>query len=174
MRTKNLVKIAMYIALFIVLEWAASVVPLFKMPNGGSLGLGTIALLLASYDLGIGYGVAIGILTIPLQFIYSSLYFLNFIQFALDYVLAFGIYGIACGIPNFKVKRIPILTGVVVTNGLRLVFSTLSGMWYWGVPFWGSLVYNATYLIPTAILGLILVPILYRAISRGSSKEVSI
>lgn len=52
MSVQELVMMAFYLALFTVLDYLANSLPFFRMPQGGTLGLGTVALLLASYQLG--------------------------------------------------------------------------------------------------------------------------
>ena len=49
---RELVLMAFYVALFMVLDTFVNTLPFFQMPNGGSLGLSTIPLLMASYQLG--------------------------------------------------------------------------------------------------------------------------
>ena len=48
----DMVWIGLYIAIFISLDYISNQVPIFKMPNGGTVGFSTIVLLLASYHLG--------------------------------------------------------------------------------------------------------------------------
>jgi thiamine transporter len=62
MSTRDLVKMSAYLAMFIVLDYLSNMIGIFRMPQGGTLGLGVIALLLASYDLGWKKGVAGGLL----------------------------------------------------------------------------------------------------------------
>jgi len=144
--------IALYSALFIVLDYAAHTFGLFQMPNGGSLGLGSLAILVAAYHLGWKEGVAVGLISIPLQIISSGAIWLPptwpLVGLLLDYVIPFGIYGLA---PLFKdIKGIK--TGVVVTNLIRFVSHLIVGALLWGVTWWGSFVYNAWYMAPTLIL----------------------
>ena len=47
--TKDLVYMALYAALFIVLDVAVNTLGILQMPNGGSLGVSVIPLLMASY-----------------------------------------------------------------------------------------------------------------------------
>lgn len=157
---KDLVLMALYAALFLVLDVVSNALP--KMPNGGSLGLGIIPLLMASYHLGWKKGLFVGLLSIPLQYMTGQVWFVGWGQFLLDYVLAFGIYGIACIFPNKKY----FYSGVVVTNLLRFICVVLSGIWYWEVPFWPSVTYNATYMVPTLIATVVLVPLIHQRLER--------
>ncbi len=67
--TRDLVLLAMYAALFIAVELIQNQFGLFKMPQGGSLGVSSIILLLASYLLGYQKGLIISLLSILLQFL---------------------------------------------------------------------------------------------------------
>ncbi len=160
----KLVFIALYSALFIVLDYAAHAFGLFQMPNGGSLGLGSLAILVAAYHLGWKEGVAVGLISIPLQVISSGgIWFTPtwpLIGLILDYVIPFGIYGLAPLFKDIKLFGIKIKSGVIVTNLVRLASHVVVGALLWGVTWIGSVVYNAWYMVPTLLLGVILVPLI--------------
>jgi thiamine transporter len=157
MSTRDLVKMSAYLAMFIVLDYLSNMIGIFRMPQGGTLGLGVIALLLASYDLGWKKGVAVGLLSVLLQWMTGAMWFLNWFQFILDYLLAFGIYGIACLVPSTKIGKQMLLWGVVVTNLIRFASHTIAGVLFYEVTWWGSLAYNGWYMIPTMVVALIVV-----------------
>ena len=120
-KISDLVYMAMYLALFMVFDWLANQIGLFKMPNGGTLGLGVIPLIIASYHLGWKKGLAVAILSVVLQFMTGKVYvvqnsdgftaFQVFIQFMMEYPVAFGVYGLSSLFPNFK----NFYSGIVVT-----------------------------------------------------------
>lgn len=151
---------AFYVALFMVLDTFVNTLPLLQMPNGGSLGISTIALLMASYHLGWQKGLVVAIVSVFAQFITGPMYTPDLLGFVLDYLLSFSVYGLAALFPNFGF----FFSGVLITNAARFAFSTISGVIVWQVDLWGSIVYQATYMIPTAIIGLIILPLLYKAI----------
>ena len=163
---KDLVLMAFYVALFMVLDTFVNTVGIFQMPNGGSLGVSTLALLMASYHLGWKKGLFVSVVSVFAQFVTGPMYTIDLLGFLLDYLLAFSVYGIACLFPNFGY----FYTGVLVTNFIRFVCSTISGTVVWGVDLWGSIVYQATYMVPTLILGLIIVPLLYKAVEPSIKK----
>ncbi len=157
MSSRVLVRMAMYLAMFAVLDYVAATSGLFRMPQGGSLGLGAIALILATLDLGFAKGLLLALVSIPLQQITSGpLWYLHWFQFALDYVLAYGAYALVVLFPIYKIDGFHVITGVIVANTLRFGFHVLSGMWYYEVPLMGSLIYNAWYMVPTLILTFVL------------------
>ncbi len=176
----DLAYMAIYLALFFVFDWLANALPIFKMPNGGSLGLGTIPLLMASYHLGWKKGTLVAVLSVVLMFLTGKVYLVQnsdgfnaaqiLLQFLMEYPLAFGVYGLASLFPNYK----QFYTGVAVTNLIRLALHVAAGVVYWATPWWGSFTYNAWYMIPTMILGLVVMPILYpRLKAAGVLKETN-
>lgn len=165
---QDITYVAMYLALFFVLDWLSNTLPLFRMPQGGTLGLGTVALLMASYQLGWRLGLLTSVLSILLQFVTGQMYLIGFIQFLLDYFFAFSVYGLACLFPNFRFgsKVNLFYSGVLITNVIRFFSSTASGVFFYETPFVASMAYQATYMVPTLILDLIMVPLLVAALGR--------
>ncbi|MDE6475806.1 MAG: energy-coupled thiamine transporter ThiT [Erysipelotrichaceae bacterium] len=162
MKAKNYVYIAVYVAMFIVFDYISNAFSLFKMPNGGTLGISSIVLLLASYKLGWKQGLGISCLSVLIQFVTGPMYIPNIWGLLLDYILAFSIYGIASKFPNYGY----FYTGVLITNVFRYLFHSLGGVVVWETEVIASLIYNATYMIPTTILGMILVPLLHKRLSK--------
>ena len=164
---KALVYRALYAALFIVLDVAVNTLGILQMPNGGSLGVSVIPLLMASYHLGWQKGTVVAVLSILLQYVTGPMYTPDLVGFLLDYFFAFSVYGLASLFPNYKW----FYSGVLVTNLVRLICSTLSGILVWETAPWASLVYNATYMIPTAILCLVLLPLVMPRIKPLMNKK---
>ena len=165
--TKDLVYMALYAALFIVLDVAVHTLGMLQMPNGGSLGVSVSPLLMASYHLGWQKGTVVAVLSILLQYVTGPMYTPDLVGFLLDYFFAFSVYGLASLFPNYKW----FYSGVLVTNLVRLICSTLSGILVWETAPWTSLVYNATYMIPTAILCLVLLPLVMPRIKPLMNKK---
>ena len=165
--TKDLVYMALYAALFIVLDVAVNTLGILQMPNGGSLGVSVIPLLMASYHLGWQKGTVVAVLSILLQDVTGPMYTPDLVGFLLDYFFAFSVYGLARLFPNYKW----FYSGVLVTNLVRLICSTLSGILVWETAPWASLVYNATYMIPTTILCLVLLPLVMPRIKPLMNKK---
>jgi len=153
---------ALYLALFAVMDYAANILPFFKMPYGGTLGIGTLALLVAAYHLCWKKAVLIALASILLQFITGAMYIYHPIQFVLDYGLAFAIYGFAGIFPKYS--------GVVVANTVRFICHVISGVVFFAQfageegPLLYSLAYNGGYMFPTMILAIIVVPIIDKRI----------
>lgn len=155
---KQMVLMAFYLALFAVLDVIANWLP--KMPQGGSIGLGSIALLMASYQLGWQKGCIVGALSVLLQFVTGQMYLLGPAQFLLDYLIPFTVYGLACLFPNYGY----FYSGILVTNFIRFISHTLSGVFFYETTWTASMIYQAWYMIPTTIVGLIFVPLLVKTL----------
>ncbi len=168
---RDIAYMGMYLALFFVFDWLANAIGLFQMPEGGSLGISVIPLLLCSYMMGWKKGTAVCLLAVLLMFMTGKVYVVQnsdgfapwqiAIQFIMEYPIAFGVYGLASLFPN-KGK---FYTGVAVTNLIRLVIHWIAGTIFWGTPWWGSFTYNAWYMIPTMLLCLVLVPLINERLS---------
>ena len=154
--TKTLSIMAVYCALFVILDRVSDSLNLFQMASGGKLNFGPIALLMCSYHLGWKNGLLVGITSVFLQLAIGSVKFYGIWSFLLDYLIAYSVYGLASLFPNWKY----FYSGILITSALRLLSSTLSGTLLWETPLWASLVYNASYMIPTTICAIIVVPLL--------------
>ena len=165
---KDLAYISLYLALFIVFDYLSNIISLFKMPYGGTLGIGVIVLLVASYHLGIKKGILITLASVLLQFITGRVIIVSPYQFVLDYLLAFSVYGIAKLFPRYQ--------GIIISNLLRYIFHVLSGVIFFK-EYAGSknvivysLIYNAGYMIPTLILCWLVVPLIVKRIPQSGTQ----
>ena len=87
-----------------------NMIPFLQMPNGGSIELELIPLMIASYHLGWKYGALCGLasflLTIVLGF---PMYFVQPIQIVLDYVLPISIVGMVSLFKPFEHASKPVV-----------------------------------------------------------------
>ncbi|MBQ1342085.1 MAG: energy-coupled thiamine transporter ThiT [Erysipelotrichaceae bacterium] len=156
--TRDIVYMALYAALFVALDFVTNTFNLLPMPQGGHLGLGTIALILASYHLGWKKGAVVCLASNLLMYITGSMNFYgSVISLFFDYIIAYTAYGFSSCFPNIKY----FYSGIIITSLIRLACSTYSGIAAFGSPFMASLSYNAGYIIPTMIVDAIIVPLLY-------------
>ncbi len=165
-RISDITFMAAYLALFMVLDWLTNTLHILQMPEGGSLGISIIPLLLCSYHLGWKRGLMVALLSVLLMFMTGRVYIIQnsdgfamwqiVLQFMMEYPIAFGIYGLASLFPNYG----SFYSGVAVTNLVRLVIHVAAGCWFWSTPFWASFSYNAWYMIPTLLMCLVIVPVL--------------
>lgn len=155
MNVKKMVTIAIFAALSVVL----SMFKVWQMPNGGSITLYLVPLMFIALRYDFKSSLLCCFITALVQLIASS-YIIGFFQVLLDYILP------VCAISLISITRnkptsIRSITYVIV-GVLMLSSYVVSGMVYFKVNFVGSLIYNATFFIPTYIISLILVSLLHK------------
>ena len=176
--TKQIVFAAMAIALATVI---ATVIKLPSLPNGGSV---TLFSMLVVTMVGYWYGPFVGITAAVgfgiLQFI-TGPYVVHPLQVVIDYPLAFGALGIS---GFFSGKKNGLLKGYVAGVLGRFFFASVSGLIFYTVyvesleenivAVWASLVYNMTYILPEAVITILLIsiPAVKRAL--GKIKEMAL
>lgn len=165
-RLRDLTAIGTGAALAIVLGVICKALPLPRLPYGGSVTLESVPILYVALWRGWRAGVWAGGLCGLLQLMLDA-HIYHPVQVALDYPVAFALLGFA-GIP------VPALAGILVGCALRFLSHFTSGIVFFsayapeGTSVWAySAAYNATYLVPDAILAAILVPLLLRRTTTG-------
>lgn len=150
-KTNQLTEIAAAVALATV----CSFIKVYQMPQGGSVALTMIPILLIAYRRGFGAGVITGAIYGLISLLVDFVIY-HPMSILLDYVLAFGAVGIA---GFFKPTKTGIMLGTTLGIGGRFVSSTLSGALLFaeyapeGQNAWiYSIGYQATYLIPELII----------------------
>ncbi len=159
-KTKQIVFSAMAIALATVI---ATVIKLPSLPNGGSV---TLFSMLIVCLVGYWYGPTTGLIAAfaygILQFI-TGPYVVHPAQVLLDYPLAFGALGLS---GFFYQKKHGLMIGYIVGVTGRFAMHMVSGLIFYTAyvdtlegnvaAIWASTVYNLSYILPEAILTLIL------------------
>ncbi|MBB6216752.1 thiamine transporter [Anaerosolibacter carboniphilus] len=165
--TKMLVEAGIMIALAQILSY----VKIFEAPYGGSVTAGSmVPILFYAIRWGAGPGILAGAVYGILQFVLGPKYSFHILSILLDYVVAFGLLGLA-GLfrKDFKGVFLGVFFGILG----RFVSTVLSGVILWASyapenmnPWIYSIVYNGAYLVPELIISFVLVGILYRAFKR--------
>jgi thiamine transporter len=162
--TKALVEAGVMIALAQVLSY----VRIFEAPFGGSVTAGSmVPILFFAIRWGVGPGMLAGAVYGVLQFLLGPKYSMHILSILLDYIVAFGLLGLA-GMFNKSMKGI--LLGVTAGVFGRFVSSVLSGVIVFGAytpetmnPWVYSIIYNGSYLLPELAISFFFVIVLYRA-----------
>lgn len=156
--TKQLVFSAVALALALV----TSMIKLFNLPMGGSI---TLLSMLFIVLIGYWYGPYVGLMTAVayglLQFVLEPIFY-TVPQMLTDYPLAFGALGLS---GFFYKKKNGLIKGYIAGVLGRYFFAFLSGLIFFAVYAEGSgmsapiysLAYNGFYLIPEAIITLIII-----------------
>lgn len=177
-------EIAIFGALAFALDMIQGVLSRGIFPNGGSIGLSMIPILIIAYRREIKSGLICGLIVSLLQMLggiyaIAANWYLVVLQILLDYVIAFPLVGLA-GIFRKKYQMATLNKqrtkflwfGTILGGGLKLLVHYLAGIIFWsytfpknffGGPLMYSFVYNGAYMIPNIILSaLILVLVSYK------------
>ncbi|HFI0150781.1 TPA: energy-coupled thiamine transporter ThiT [Streptococcus suis] len=164
------------IAIFSAIALVFDKVPLFTMPQGGSVSLVMLPILLLALRHGLGVGILTGGIVGTIQLFYGG-YFLNVFQVFLDYALSYAGIGLAGLLApalskqkNLKYATLIIGLASFLGGSIRLVATFLSGIIFYadyapaGTPVWlYSFTYNISYILPSTIIACILLILLYKA-----------
>lgn len=180
--TSNKTKILVEGALMIAMATVLSYLKLFELPQGGSITLEMIPLILMGLRNGTKYGFATGLVHGVLQMIlgfsnvmYCSTLIAQLGCILLDYVVAFAVLGLAdlFAKPAGRKKLSGLMLGTTVVCLLRFLCSFLSGWLLWGSyapegtsAVWYSLIYNGTYMLPDTIIAVVVIAALYKTVPK--------
>jgi thiamine transporter len=138
----------------------------FKMPQGGAISLAMLPIFVMAFRHGVVGGVVTGALVGTIQLMFAP-QILTVVQPLLDYTIAFGVVGLS-GLFARQVKKAAaagksgrlmtiVLMATFLGAGLRYVCHVISGIVFFAeyaegpvVPY--SLIYNATYMVPSYLL----------------------
>ena len=155
--TSMLINVALMLALTIVLHQLR----LFHMPQGGSVTLGAmVPLLFLTYRYGAGIGCLAGFVYGMINLMQDA-FIVHPLQVLFDYPLPYMALAIAAAVPG------RIYLGAALAFTARFLCHYISGVVFFGSyappdtsPYLYSLVFNATYLVPEAVICLLLLRIL--------------
>ncbi|MBR5157285.1 MAG: energy-coupled thiamine transporter ThiT [Clostridia bacterium] len=159
-KTRQITEIAMAVALAVV----CSFIKVWEMPQGGSIALTMIPVLLISFRCGALSGIVAGALYGTISAMLSGVIY-HPMSILLDYVLAFGLLGVA----GFFKKNTP---GIILGSCLgvfgRFLSSLISGAVLFASyapegqnPWIYSLIYQSTYMIPELIICVCVLLLIY-------------
>lgn len=165
-------EIAIFSAIGVVLDFICGLLFSFGFLDGGSISIAMVPIFMMGLRWGLKGGLITGLIVGVVQIIIPGMAHMSGgpIQVLLDYIIAFTVIGLV-GIIAKKLPKQTTLKQVVYASiamllaGLiRTMSHTISGIAFYGVTFWGSLIYNALYMIPSTIICIIIIDILiYKA-----------
>ena len=155
-KTHLLTELAVAVALAVV----CSFIKIWEMPQGGSISLTMVPILLISFRRGVLPGMAVGGVYGLISLAIAGVIY-HPMSILLDYVLAFGMLGLA----GFFRKNLPsVIAGTIVGVAGRFICSLVSGAVLFASyapegqnPWVYSLIYQASYLIPELIISLAII-----------------
>ena len=171
----SMIETGIFVGIAIVLDFIFG--SIYSLPYGGSIGVAMLPIFIIASRRGLKYGLIAGILYGLIQTI-IKVYFLNFLQYFLDYIVAFSVLGLGAFIPKTLSKASRFVWLIIIGSLLRWVAASLAGVAYWAayIPgemqwvdsifrtnivgslnenaliFFGSFIYNSLYMIPSLIL----------------------
>ena len=155
-------------ALCTALAVVLSRIELFRMPQGGSVTLEIVPMLLFAQRWGLKSGIAAGAVNGMLQWILGG-YVITPLQGLLDYPLAFAALGLA------GLSCVSSWLGVVLAVIVRIACHVASGVVFFSEytpegmhPFIYSLIYNGSFMAVNTVFALILLPFISRRLERFS------
>jgi thiamine transporter len=168
------------VALFAVVQYLGVRLPINFA--GGSVSLGMLPIVVLALRRGPVLGMAVGATCGVVDGVLIEPYFVHWAQIVLDYPVAFGAVGLA-GLMSAPARaaasKLGLLAGVAATAAViggagRFVAHWASGTIFFaanapeGQPAWlYSIIYNATYLIPSTIAVAVLAAVVYPALVRA-------
>ena len=155
--TSMLINVALMLALTIVLHQLR----IYHMPQGGSVTLGAmVPLLFLTYRYGAGIGCLAGFVYGMINLMQDA-FIVHPLQVLFDYPLPYMALAIAAAVPG------RIYLGAALAFAARFLCHYISGVVFFGSyappdtsPYLYSLIFNATYLVPEAVICLLLLRIL--------------
>ena len=155
--TSMLINVALMLALTIVLHQLR----LFHMPQGGSVTLGAmVPLLFLTYRYGAGIGCLAGFVYGMINLMQDA-FIVHPLQVLFDYPLPYMALALAAVLPG------RFYAGAALAFSARFLCHYISGVVFFGSyappdmsPYLYSLVFNATYLVPEAIICLVILRVL--------------
>ena len=177
----RLIEIAIMTGAAVILDIVSGM--FLRMPQGGSVSIMMIPIFLISFRWGVKAGLTTGLLTGIVQIAIGNLFLQHPVQLFLDYIAAFAVLGFsglfASGVRESALAKkrgaltAYVIGGVFIGSVLRYAAHTVSGAVFFGsfapkgTPVWiYSLVYNATYMIPSFILSAIVLILLFMTAPR--------
>lgn len=169
---KSMCQLAMFMAITLILSYVNEIIP--SLPQGGTISVDVIAIMLCGYLMGAGYGVICGIGVSILQFVLGLATYYGPWSVLLDYVLPLAVCGLTPLMKTQKIGNLPICWGIVFVMFLKYLSHFASGAFLFASyapegmnPIVYSLGYNILYVAPTLILCMIVVPLLYPRLKRA-------
>jgi thiamine transporter len=166
---KKFLKISLFSALSVVLSY----IQIFQMPQGGSISLKDLPIVVISILEGPYAGFITGVIFGILHSLKDS-YVVHPLQFLLDYPLAYGFLGLA-GIISLKnkkgfIKIVLIDLSVIFGESLRLLIHIISGIVFFksyvtaGKGLFSYVIfYNLSFIIPETVILLMLTPLIIQS-----------
>ena len=172
-KTKMLCEAAIFIAMAEIL----SLIKLYEFPNGGSVTLEMLPIILFAARYGCGWGAGAGLVYGAITYLIGSKFSIDWTTIICDYFLAFVALGFGAGL--LARRKWSVFYSTVIGGVLRFLVHYLIGVFVWGVympdeffgmtmtsPWLYSLLYNGSYMLPSIILCAVIFALLYKPLKK--------
>ena len=187
LKTNLIVEIAIIGALAFALDAFQGGITRGLFPNGGSIGIAILPILIISFRRGTKAGLLSALILSFLQllggiFLSANSWYMMILQLMLDYILAYplvsisGLFHKAFQKSNSQKQKITyLIIGTIIGGLAKLLCHILAGIIFWssstpdnyiGGPIVFSIVYNSSYMIPNIIINGIILCILGTKVDR--------
>lgn len=174
---------AIMVALAVLLDLIFKMIPLLKMPNGGSISIAMLPLILNGYRNGVKYGIIGGICYAIINFMLDG-FFWHWGSIIFDYLLAFGVLGLTGLFKELGKSKKYYILGIILVCFIRYILHSLSGViffseyaesWfnannssfaYGSVFLYSFVIYNGPYMLGSTIASVIIALPLHKLIYR--------
>ena len=154
-----------------------SLIKLYEFPNGGSINLSMLPIILFAARYGCGWGSLTGLVFGTLNYLIGSKFSIDWTTIICDYFIAFVALGFGAGL--FSRRKGGMFYGTLIGGFLRFLAHYLVGVLVWGKympdtffnmpmtsPWFYSLLYNGSYMLPDILLCLLVFALLYRPLKK--------
>lgn len=157
-------EVSLLIAIAVVVELITMALPIPRMPQGGSITLTMLPLVIIAYRHGLKIGIIGGMVYGLLDLLIGGLGLFHWGSLFFDYLIAFGAMGLAA--LAFRIDKnsaLMFLLGILIAGLVRFVSHYLSGVIFFGefapegTPIaWYAFTYNAWYMFPSIAITMII------------------
>ena len=170
-------------AIFIAMAEILSLIKLYEFPNGGSITLEMLPIILFAARYGCGWGSLAGLVYGTITYLIGNKFSIDWTTIICDYFLAFVALGFGAGL--LSRRKWSVYYGTLIGGVLRFLVHFLIGVFVWGKwmpdtflgkpmtsPWIYSLIYNGSYMLPSIILCLVVFALaIIWGLALGGAKE---
>jgi thiamine transporter len=160
-------------AIFIAMAEILSLIKLYEFPNGGSITLEMLPIILFAARYGCGWGSLAGLVYGTITYLIGNKFSVDWTTIICDYFIAFVALGFGAGL--LSRRKWSVYYGTVIGGVLRFLAHFLIGVFVWGKwmpdtflgkpmtsPWIYSLIYNGSYMLPSIVLCLVVFALISR------------
>ena len=154
-----------------------SLIKLYEFPNGGSITLEMLPIILFAARYGCGWGSLAGLVYGTITYLIGNKFSVDWTTIICDYFIAFVALGFGAGL--LSRRKWSVYYGTVIGGVLRFLAHFLIGVFVWGKwmpdtflgkpmtsPWIYSLIYNGSYMLPSIVLCLVVFALLYKPLRK--------